>query len=319
MKRLFSGGALAAIAMLLLVGCSPFSGANSDSGGFTATDMNMGNAPDMAPSEAAPNGESADRAVITTGQVTLTVDDPILTADRAAAIVLGAGGRIDSRTEHPGSDTQSARAFLVLRIPADRLDAVLTDLRELGEVNAVSINISDVTMQSQDLDARITALSASVDRLLDLLAEATTTADLVAIESELTTRQAELDSLTSQRDALDDQIGYSTISLELLSAGIIAPPGPDDFWGGVVTGWHALIAFLSGLVIAVGVMLPWLGVLAVLAGIIVFIVWAARRRSRHAGADRGPTDHPPTVAQPAAPAGPAMDDPEAPTSTSRVG
>jgi hypothetical protein len=150
-----------------------------------------------------------------------------------------------------------------------------------------------VTQQRQDLDARIEALEASVDRLLALLAEATTTADLIAIESELSSRQAELDSLVSQRDWLVDQVDYSTLTVDLLSEGIAPDAGPDDFWSGLVAGWEALVAFLSGLLVVAGMLLPWIGLLLVLAAIVVGIVILATRRNRH------PHDVPPSGDRPA--------------------
>ena len=138
-----------------------------------------------------------------------------------------------------------------MRIPADDFDAVLADLRGLGEVDSVQLDASDA-QQQEDLDARIGALQASVDRLLALLAEATTTADLIAIESELSSRQAELDSLVAQRDSLADQVDFSTLTVELLSEGIAPDAGPDDFWSGLVTGWEALVSFLAGLLVVAG-------------------------------------------------------------------
>ena len=54
-----------------------------------------------------------------------------------------------------------------------------------------------------DLDARIKALQTSVDRMTQLLAQATRIEDLLAIETQLSQRQAELDSLKAQRTWLE--------------------------------------------------------------------------------------------------------------------
>ena len=65
-------------------------------------------------------------------------------------------------------------------------------------------------------------------------------------------------------------------------SGEVAPdPRPDDFWSGIVAGWNALIAFANWLGIAVGVMLPWLGVALVAGAIIVAIVVLATRGRKH--------------------------------------
>jgi hypothetical protein len=287
MRRLAPAAAAAALTALLLAGCTM--GGASDSG-TPAIDTPSG---EIAPepgkvegqaTEDASGGTSeqqfADRSVITTGWVSITVDDPVTTAAEAAELAEQAGGRVDNRTETPGTDSQPPSASLTLRIPSDELDEFVDQLRELGTVNSVSINASDVTQQRQDLDARIDALSSSVDRLRELLATATTIADLIAIESELTTRQAELDSLTQQRDFLVDQVDFSTITVDLVTEEVAPDPKPDDFWSGIVAGWNALVAFGNWLGIAVGVMLPWLGVALVAGAIIVGIVVLTTRGRR---------------------------------------
>jgi hypothetical protein len=148
-------------------------------------------------------------------------------------------------------------------------------------VNSVSSNGSDVTQQRKDLDARIGALTASVDRLQQLLATATSISDLIAIESELTTRQAELDSLTQQRDWIVDQVDYSTLTLDLVTEDVAPDPAPDDFWSGLAAGWAALVGFASALGVAIGVLLPWLLAGLVIAAIVVtIVVLTTRRRPR---------------------------------------
>jgi len=291
-------GAAAAIALtaLLLAGCTGAGGGttveSSDSGAARTEGLTAPEQSDVQPDGqgAAPGPasdlqgtttdvQSSTRDVITTGSVSITVDDPIAAAQDAVNLTEQAGGRVDSRNESPGTDTQPASANLSLRIPSDALDSTLTELKTFGVVNFVSLTASDVTAQSQDLDARITSLQTSVDRLLGLLSTATDTTDLIAIESALSTRQADLESLQSQRAALADQIDYSTLSLDLYSEGVVAPASPDNFFTGLLAGWNALVAALGGLLVGVGVALPWLILIAAVAGIVVLIV--RRSRNRH--------------------------------------
>lgn len=276
--------AVAAITALLLAGCSA-----APSGSYSPAQGPAGEAPeprfnDETAEDAAGGSAEApatDRSVITTGWISITVDDPIESAEDVAGLAERAGGRVDDRSETPGSDPQPARASLTLRIPSDELDGVVAELREIGDVNSVSMNASDVTQQRQDLDARIDALSASVDRLRELLGTATSITDLIAIESELTTRQAELDSLTQQRDWLVDQVDFSTLTVELVTEEVVPDPAPDDFWSGLVAGWSALVDFAKWLGIAVGVLLPWIGALLVATALIVLVVVLATRGRRH--------------------------------------
>ncbi|WP_159603374.1 DUF4349 domain-containing protein [Agromyces humi] len=289
MRRLAPAAAAAAITALLLSGCSM--GASDSTAPMVEAPPGPvapqpGEVQDQAGDQSAQSAASAadpdaaDRSVITTGWASITVDDPIASAEDAATIAEEAGGRVDNRTESPGTDAQPPSASLTLRVPADRVDEVVDELRTLGTVNSVSMNASDVTQQRQDLDARIEALSVSVDRLTELLATATTVSDLIAIESELTTRQAELDSLTQQRDSLVDQVDFATIGLELVTASAAPDPQPDDFWSGIVVGWNALVGFAAWLGVAIGVMLPWLLAALVTAAVVILVVVLTTRRRR---------------------------------------
>jgi Domain of unknown function (DUF4349) len=294
MRRLAPAAAAAAITALLLAGCTAGAG-ESDAPPVEAPSGEVAPEPGTTDGKAAENAtgsatdaQLADRSVVTTGWVAITVEDPIGAAEDASDLATQAGGRVDSRNETPGTDSQPPSATLTLRIPADELDAVVDELRALGTVTSVSMDATDVTQQRQDLDGRIEALTASVDRLMELLGTATTVADLIAIESELTTRQAELDSLTQQRDSLVDQVDFSTIQVDLVTEEVAPDPQPDDFWSGVVAGWNALVAFASRLGVAVGVLLPWLAAALIAAAIIIVIVVLAARR-RRPGTDAAPS------------------------------
>ena len=267
-------------------GSSNSSGSSGSSDGVAEGGFNSG-AGDQAADGDLVTGTTGDvntsnRDVITTGSISITATDPVEASESAVMITEQAGGRVDSRSENPATSSQPASATLSLRIPSDELDHTLAELKKLGRLNFVSLNAQDVTQQSQDLDARITALTTSVDRLLALMASATTTADLISIESALSSRQGELESLQSQRDLLADQIDYSTVQLELVSEGTVAAGGPDNFWDGIITGWTALVTALGGLLIGLGVALPWLVILAILAAIVLGIVRLFARRRKAA-------------------------------------
>lgn len=261
---------------LLLAGCS--AGSSSSSSGSGPAQLAQ---PDQAQSEGGVAGEATDstkQSVITTGWVTITVDDPIAAAQDAVDLVDSFDGKIDSRSQQVGSDDQSANAQLTVRIPAKDLDAAIVKLDSLGTVDSVSLQSSDVTLQVRDLDAQIKALQASVDRLLALVDQAATTADLVELETAISDRQSQLDSLTSQKQYLADQIDYSTLTLDLVTADTIPAAVPGDFWSGLATGWASLGAAFSGLLVVVGVLIPWLLPLAVIAVVVVLVVVLANRR-----------------------------------------
>ena len=183
---------------------------------------------------------AVDRQVVTTGSVVLVVGDPAAAATRAGEIVELAGGRVDERTELAASDEREASARLVLRIPAGALTAALAELKALGEVDQVQLTSTDVTDAAQDLDARISALEVSVGRLETLMASSTTSADLIDLESALSSRQGDLESKRAERSSLAGQVALATVTLDLVPEATIAAGGPSGFWSAIGTGWTSL-------------------------------------------------------------------------------
>lgn len=248
-----------------------------------------------------------ERKEVVTGQIFVTADDPIAAARDAVALVEDAGGRVDNRTENPSTDNAAASSSLIARIPVDDLTATVDRISALGKVTGVSIGRDDVTMQYQDLDARIAALQSSVDRLRALIAQASNTADLIEAESALSSRQGELDSLMSQRNYLADQVQLSTITVQFDTDDVTPSPGPDSFTEGLVAGWHSLLRAVQDGIVGLGRAIPWVGALAIGAAVVYPVIRLVRSRT---------ASHPkpaPTPAQATAPAEaePENDNPDA--------
>ncbi len=166
-----------------------------------------------------------------------------------------AGGRVDERTEQAASGedgVEGAVADLVVRVPAAALTGVLADLEHLGDVESVSVSRSDVTFTAVDLDARISALRTSSARLQALMDGAATTEALLAAERALSERQAQLESLQSQRALLADQVELSTLSVHLHPFGVAPAGGPEGFLDGLGTGWRALASTAGAAVVVLG-------------------------------------------------------------------
>ncbi|HXV93330.1 MAG TPA: DUF4349 domain-containing protein [Pseudonocardia sp.] len=218
------------------------------------------------------------RDVVRSAQLRVEVAD----APAAARQVRTAAAAVDGFVAEEQADRTGA--WLVLRVPADRLDRLVEQISGIGTVVEQSGQVQDVTEQVVDLDARVATQQASVARVRALLAEAESIGDVVAVEAELARREAELESLTSRLAALRDQVALSTLTVDLQGP---AEPGGDDtdgpgFLDGLRTGADWLVAIGAGVAAAAGFLLPFLPVLAVLA----LVGWAVRRARRRRRAAR---------------------------------
>lgn len=267
-------------ATLLLAGCSAGGGSASDQGG---------SAP-MAPVEGVAGGPvveqdgslaaDAERDVIVTGSMTVTAEDPLAASKDAVRIVEGAGGRVDARSEYAPANGDSGSATLTLRIPAEKLQEVLDELAALGRADEISTSTNDVTQAVADLESRIATQRGIIDRLNGMFGQAATIDDLITLETTIAQHQATLEDLEAQQRTVDDQVALSTLSLYLRSEAEAPTQQPMDFLSGLTAGWGAFVGFFSGLLVALGVLLPWLVAAALISAAIVVIVrWNRRRRA----------------------------------------
>ncbi|WP_420111193.1 DUF4349 domain-containing protein [Pseudactinotalea sp.] len=272
--------AAAALTLLALAGCSSSGAGGSadadyaagDGGGDSAEGAGADTKVPMSPADV------TERQVIITANAAVLLDDPRAGAVEVAALAAATGGHVESREEYAGTGEQDPGfASLVLRIPSTELTGVIEDLADVGDVQSVSQSEEDVTSTVVDLDARIAALETSTERLLAIMANADDTSDLLATEKTLSERQADLEALQSQRDALANRVAMSTLTVSLESVPPTSAQARGGFIGGLESGWNALVSFISTALVVIGALLPWIVALGVPAAIVLGIV--RRRRS----------------------------------------
>ncbi|MEY2849478.1 MAG: hypothetical protein RI885_2145 [Actinomycetota bacterium] len=292
MTRFPAVAALVLVAAIALTGCSNAAG-SSDSTAEAPAREGLSEALPQGVPEGGVTGAATDaddtRSVISTATLSVTVDDPIAAADDAIVLVERAGGRVDNRSEAPATDDLGRTSSLVVRVPATDLTEFLSAVKELGETEYETITSTDVTAQTTDLESRISALDTSVTRLLDLLSRATDTGDLIELETALSTRQAELESLRAQQRGLADQVALATVSVDFGTDATAPVDRPQDFFSGLVLGSEALAAFFGALLIGAGVVLPWLIVPAMMGTVLVVVL---RRRGARRRSAEGPAADP---------------------------
>jgi hypothetical protein len=291
-----------ALATVALVGCTR---ADSASGGGPGggAQAQSGVAGDGAKTNAgggtAAGGQGSPalapqlRAIIYTGSMVVTVTDVVTSAEDAGAVAVAVGGNVAA--DHRTLDGDHSEAELVLRVPSDAFSSTLDRLAHLGTEQSRAVTTQDVTEDLIDLDARLATQRASVERVRALLAKATTVGEVVSIESELTKREADLDSLEQRRAKLSGLVALSTITLTL--RGSAAPAAAQESHSGFVyglrSGWSAFLVSARAFLTVAGWLAPWLIVIGIPGWLVLRY---ARRRRRAAtgsatpstgGADQG--------------------------------
>lgn len=283
--------------LLLVVGCG---------GGAAAPGpilSNVGTAPDdgqYAPgATAAPAPEAADRdgnantvvdavrpelLVIKTGTLELQVEAVDAAVSAAEAKITALGGYV-SGSEQVGEGEQVS-ATITYRIPADQWGAALKALRELSiKVVSERTGTEDVTGQVVDLRARIANLQATERALQGIMTQATKIADVLAVQAELTQVRGQIEEATAQKQHLEQQAAYSTLSVRFglePEPAIAVAQDKFDPRSEVDRATASLVEILQGLARAgIWFGIVWLPILVALAvgAVVAFVVlrWARRR------------------------------------------
>ena len=232
-----------------------------------------------------------ERAVIATAEMTLRSENVSVTVDAIELIAASAGGFVAGRdiSSNP-DDPKGTRAVLVIRVPTAKLDSVIDRAAAEGDVVRITADEQDVTETVVDVDSRVESARASVVRIRALLSQATTIGEVVRIESELSRREADLESLLAQQRSLADQTALATLSVTVLSPEAVEPVAEDDtgFLAGLERGWDALVGVVVVALTTIGVLLPFLVVAALVLGPLA-AAWRRRRQTANA-ASAAPDD-----------------------------
>ncbi|WP_447004647.1 DUF4349 domain-containing protein [Saccharothrix isguenensis] len=281
------GLAVAAFAVVALAGCA------GDLSSAPAADMAVPAPAEQQPGGGTPKQESAGKAgsgeaqqagssaqqnrqLVRTATVELVAADVTAVLARVKGLAIAEGGY--SAQEK----SQAQSASVTLKVPGDRLGAVLASIGGLEgvEIGRRELRTEDVTEQVVDVEARLANQRASVERVRGLLDRASTTSEITDIEAELTKRQSELESLQRRYEALKGQVAMATLTVAMSSRhapAVVAEE--DDFLSAFAGGWKALLAAFGWLLVVLGGVLPF----AVVLGVPAFgYLWWRRRRRRAA-------------------------------------
>lgn len=228
-----------------------------------------------------------DRAVIASGSLRLTTRNLADARQDALGLVHGFGGHVADEQSRSDAKGRLDRVDLTLRVPVASFEKALDALGRLGTIRDRQQSVEDVTTQVIDNAARVKAQAASVASIERLLARATTIGEIMSIERQLSTRQAELDSLKQQQKWLADQTSLSTVHLSLSRPAKAADEEKSGFLGGLERGWDALGDSAVALATGVGAVLPFAAVLA-LVGVPAWVLVQRRRHVRSTPAPPAP-------------------------------
>jgi hypothetical protein len=215
------------------------------------------------------------RLIIRTTDISLIVANAADALDRIITLVVSQGGYVAESKQW--RDDDQPRATATLRIPADRREAAMVEIRkEAIRVASEATTGQDVSEEFADLSAQLTNLQATEEelrRLLTSVRERTQkAADVLEVYKELARVRGEIDRIQGRMNYFKQMTAMSTIKLELIPDRLSLPIA-DPSWRPTAIASSAGRSFVASLK-WIGTILIWLFVYAVpmtvvLAGLIL--------------------------------------------------
>lgn len=166
----------------------------------------------------------------------------------------------------------SRSAYFTLRVPVSDADSFLAELGKQAHITYQSEEVEDVTLAYVDTKSRIESLRIEQETLMEMLEQADTLENIIAIQSRLTEVRYQIESYESQIRTYDNLVEYTTISVDVyevlretsINDGSFGERLKDNFSDGFYNFGQSVQNFVIWLAGAVPVLLVLIVILIVL-------------------------------------------------------
>lgn len=164
--------------------------------------------------EPAQQSATADRKIVRTGALELTVESPADAADQIRRMAETMGGYLE--TAQIGGTTEVPTADVTVRVPAARFEDAKAQIRKLAaRVESEKTDAREVTRQYVDMEARLRNLRAGEAQYLTIMKSAYKVSDLVEVEQKLSEVRGRVEQQQAEFQTLSKQVETVAIAISL--------------------------------------------------------------------------------------------------------
>lgn len=175
------------------------------------------------------DAEQTGEKLVYRGSLNIQTKEYEDSVSKLRALVREYSGLVESEEEYEegsyytGNETKKLWAlYTTVRIPTEKYSDFMSGSAEIGNVVSRSSSAENISRRYNDVSAQIEALEKQQTRLLEMMDEAKTIEDMIAVEDRLSEVQYQLNSLKTDRESMDTDIAYSTVTIVLREVRVYA-------------------------------------------------------------------------------------------------
>ncbi len=227
----------------------------------------------------------ANRKVIYTANLDVETESYAELNDHIQSETARLGGYVVEANMYRDMDNDHTEGEIVVRIPQENFDDFI-ELIETGSSKVLDHHVSgqDVTEEFIDLESRLKSKKAVEERLLEFMANAKKTEDLLAISDNLASVQEEIETITGRMNYLQDKTDLATVTINIRENNVTLSGMNDDdlnTWEEMkkqfMRSINFIITAISAMVIFIGGNAPVIALLGMI-GLLIFLIIRRNRR-----------------------------------------
>lgn len=183
-----------------------------------------------------------EQRIIKTASLDIETNSALETVDTLSALASAHQGFIQSSSV--AEDTAgNHEAFVILRVPSSAFGEVMLAIKNLANrLNTETVTGEDVTEHYTDIAARLTAAQEQEAQYLEILDEAKTVEDILAVQAYLASVRSDIEAYQGQIAYLENRTSLATITVTVHESPKTSLPDTNKF--DLVHDAHAALALV---------------------------------------------------------------------------
>jgi hypothetical protein len=229
-----------------------------------------------SPAEGEDKAATAGRKIIYNAHLDLVTED-LNKFEASLSKLIATSKAYVADSDRTGSAGASRRGSWKIRVPVDQYNPFVDGAKTLGEMVSIRADSQDVSEEFFDIEAREVAKKVEEKRLLKHLEDSTgKLEEILAVERELSRVRSEIERMQGRLRALGNLTSLATVTIAASEIKDYVPPQAPTLGTKLTRTFtnslETLQQFGEAVLILVVALVPWLPLIAIGLGIIVWLV-----------------------------------------------